>query len=379
VPTVRVSVSSQQSEYSIVIEPGALERVGAITRRSVSRNARRVALVSNRTVFDLYGDAVVGSLKSHGFEVLVFLMGDGERFKNLKTLSSALDFLTTQKLERSDAVLALGGGVVGDMAGFAAAIYMRGISLIQVPTTLLSQIDSSVGGKTGVNVPSGKNLVGAFHQPSTVVIDPLTLRTLPERELTAGWCEAVKHGAVGDRELFDATVSFLKSKQKSQETLARKLSKLIAAQCAFKASIVTNDPRESADRSDSRSRKILNFGHTIGHALEAATRYKRFRHGEAVGYGMLAAGEISKGLGLLEPDGLKLLSAAVHACGPLPTTRNISIPDVIQLIDLDKKSSGGEIKWILLEGIGHAKIVSGKSIPKDLLLASLQHALQQKL
>jgi 3-dehydroquinate synthase len=374
-----VSVGAQQSEYGIVIEPGALERTGAITRRAVSRKARRVALISNRTVFDLYGGVVEKSLKALGFEVLVFLIGDGERFKNLRTLSSALDFLTTQRLERSDVVLALGGGVVGDLAGFAAAVYMRGISLIQVPTTLLSQIDSSVGGKTGVNVTSGKNLVGAFHQPSAVVIDPLTLRTLPERELTAGWCEAVKHGAVGDRDLFDKTVSLLKAKPQSPERMARKLSALIAAQCAFKASIVAEDPRESAERADARSRKILNFGHTVGHALEAATRYKRFRHGEAVGYGMLAAGEISKRLGLLNPDGLRLLSTAVQACGPLPTTRGISIPDVIQLLKHDKKSAGGEIKWVLLKGIGQAKIVSGKEIPKDLLLASLQNAFQFQL
>src|SRR5690349_7737157 len=232
-------------------------------------------------------------------------MKDGEQYKSLRSFEQALTFLGQSGIERSDAVVALGGGVVGDLAGFAAATYLRGLAFIQVPTTLLAQIDASVGGKTAVNMPSGKNTVGSFHQPRLVVIDTGTLKTLPERELTAGWCEAVKHGAVGDRKLFDRTVRLLGTHASGVQHsggVRTQLAATIAAHCRFKASIVAGDEREAVDRDDSRSRRILNFGHTTAHALEAITGYRRFRHGEAVGYGMLVAGEISKNLGMLAPQ-----------------------------------------------------------------------------
>src|SRR5439155_13101588 len=195
-------------------------------------------------------------------------------------------------------------GVVGDLAGFAAATYLRGIAFVQVPTTLLAQIDASVGGKTGVNLPAGKNLVGAFHQPHLVVIDIQTLRTLPQRELTAGWCEAVKQGAVGSRRLFDQTDRLLSSNGTDfslcfeKEESQTEVCDAIAAHCSFKAAIVAGDEREDIGRTDRRSRRILNFGHTTAHALEKLTGYRRFRHGEAVGYGILVAGEISKNVGI---------------------------------------------------------------------------------
>jgi len=257
---------------------------------------------------------------------------------------------------------------VGDLAGFAAAVYLRGIPLIQVPTTLLAQIDSSVGGKTGINLPAGKNLAGAFHQPSLVLIDTKTLRTLPPRELTAGWCEAVKQGTVASRKLFRQTVELLSRGGDPGE--------LIAAQCRFKASIVARDEREEITRTDRRSRRILNFGHTTAHALEKVTGYRRFRHGEAVGRGMLVAGEISKSLGMLASGELESLREAVGLCGPLPRAGDLSIDDIVRAIDRDKKSIGGNVKWVLLERIGKPLIVDGREIDSRVLRASLRTGLQ---
>src|SRR5204863_3761979 len=322
--------------YPVEVGAGSLSSLGAVARAHLAQEARRVALVSNRRVFELYGARAVASLSGAGFRVVRWMMGDGERFKTLRTAERALGFLSESRLERGDAVVALGGGVVGDLAGFAAAVYLRGIAFVQVPTTLLAQIDSSVGGKTGVNTSAGKNLAGAFHQPSLVLIDTETLRTLPPRELTAGWCEAVKQGAVASRKLFDQTVDFLSRGGEPDE--------LIAAQCRFKASIVARDEREEIARTNRRSRRILNFGHTTAHALEKVTGYRRFRHGEAVGRGMLVAGEISNNLGMLAPRELESLREAVRLCGPLPPAQDIDVDEVMRLIKSDKKSVSGKIK-----------------------------------
>jgi len=271
--------------------------------------------------------------------------------------------------------VALGGGIVGDVAGFSAATYMRGIPLIQIPTTLLAQIDSSVGGKTGVNLPSGKNLVGAFYQPGAVVIDIETLSTLPQRELVGGWCESVKQGAVASRKLFDQTVSFLRDLSAGGPLISAKLEQLIAAHCAFKASIVAGDEREDSSRTDSRSRRILNFGHTVAHALETVTRYRRFRHGEAVGYGMLVAAELSKHLGLLPSPELELVRQGVAQCGPLPPASDLDFREIADAIGRDKKNVGGHLKWVLLQGIGQPRIVDGKAISARLLRESVSKVL----
>jgi 3-dehydroquinate synthase len=372
VQRLRVTLKPQAHKYEIKIERGLLRRLGSEARRCLGRTARRVAIISNARVFDLYGAQAIESLRSKNFVVSHWLMGEGERFKSLRALDQALAVLSEAGLERSDAVVALGGGVVGDLAGFAAAVFLRGIALIQVPTTLLAQIDSSVGGKTGVNLASGKNLVGAFHQPRAVIIDTQTLSTLPRRELTAGWCEAVKNGAAGSRKLFLQTTSFLRRLDSSQQQFqSPQLETLIAAQCAFKASIVAGDEREAIDRTDHRSRRVLNFGHTVAHALEAVTRYRRFRHGEAVGYGMLVAGELSKTLGLLEVPELELLSGAVGLCGPLPAAGDLDQRALAELVGRDKKSLDGQVQWVLLERIGRARIVSGREVTPRLLHASL--------
>jgi 3-dehydroquinate synthase len=374
----RVTLKPPAHEYEIKIGGGLLRRLGTEARTCLGRTARRIALISNRRVFDLYGALAIESLRQKGFVVSHWLMGEGERFKSLRALDQALAFLNEAGLERNDAVVALGGGVVGDLAGFAAAVYLRGIALIQVPTTLLAQIDSSVGGKTGVNLKSGKNLVGAFHQPRAVLIDTQTLSTLPRRELTAGWCEGVKNGAAGSRTLFAFTTSFLDQLDSTPKLIqSRQLETLIGSNCAFKASIVVGDEREATGRTDHLSRRILNFGHTVAHALEAVTRYRRFRHGEAVGYGMLVAGELSKSLGLLELSELELLREAVRLCGPLLPAVDLDPKSICELAGRDKKSLDGQVQWVLLERIGRARIVSGREIKPRLLRAALQAVLQK--
>jgi len=365
--------------YEIEVGAGTLSALGAAARGAVGPGAARAALVSNRRVFELYGRRAEGSLRASGFAVTRWLMGDGERFKTWRTAERALSFLSASRLERSDAVVALGGGVVGDLAGFAAALYLRGVAFVQAPTTLLAQIDSSVGGKTGVNTVEGKNLVGAFHQPRAVVVDTETLRTLPRRELTAGWCEAIKQGAAGDRRLFAQTVEFLgRERSEGWRSVGRRedeLSRLVAAQCAFKARVVAGDEREDVNRTDARSRRILNFGHTVGHALEAVTVYRRFRHGEAVGWGMLAAAEISVRLGLLDETGLESLRGAVRLAGRLPRAADLDAETILRALRSDKKSVGGHVQWVLLEGLGRARIVDGREVPARVIRKSLRAAL----
>lgn len=387
----RVSVRlPARAHYEIEIGANTLQRLGDIARGALPVNARRITLVSNRRVFDLYGAGVVRSLqRAGGFKVSYWLMGDGERHKNLNTLKRALTFFSESRLERSDAVVALGGGVVGDLAGFAAAVYLRGVAFLQAPTTLLAQIDASVGGKTAVNTREGKNLIGAFHQPRAVVISTETLRTLPRREMTAGWCEAIKQGAVGDRRLYEQTRRFLVAENTNEsargsgsapelkltERRADELAALVAAQCAFKARIVAADEREDVGRTDARSRRILNFGHTAAHALEAVTHYRRFRHGEAVGYGILVAAEISHRLGMLAASELESLRAGVKLAGRLPRADDLEERAILRAIVSDKKSVGGEIRWVLLERIGRARIVGGQEIPPRVVRAALHAAL----
>jgi 3-dehydroquinate synthase len=378
---VHVRLPARKLVYEIKIGRGLLSDLGNELRACLGADVRRVALISNQIVFDLFGRVAARSLKESNFDASHWLMKGGEQHKSLRSLEQALTFLGRSGLNRSDCVVALGGGVVGDLAGFAAATYLRGISFIQAPTTLLAQIDASVGGKTGVNLPLGKNLVGAFHQPRLVMIDTDTLRTLPARELTSGWCEAIKQGAAGDRKLFDQTLRLLKHSgtdfnlwfnQKKSQT---EVCAVIAAHCRFKASIVAGDEREDISRDDGRSRRILNFGHTTAHALEAVTRYRRFRHGEAVGYGMLVAGELSKNLGMLGVDELELLRQAVTVCGRLPRASDLDPGGIIRAMKGDKKSIAGQLKWVLLERIGNARIVDGREINERSLKSALRAGL----
>jgi 3-dehydroquinate synthase len=373
--------SMHRLEISLKQESRVSEiNIGAGIRRNLGQSLqfkppRRVAIISNERVSQLYGREVKRSLKTAGFTALEWLMPEGERFKSFRSLEKAVTFLSESRFERDDLVLALGGGVVGDLAGFAAAIYLRGLPLVQVPTTLLSQIDSSVGGKTGINLATGKNLVGAFHQPASVFIDPATLVTLPPRELVSGFCEMVKQALMADSSLLEKTVACLQ-KQDEDFLLSPEFEELIAAQCGFKASIVANDERESTSRTDTKSRRVLNFGHTTAHALETITDYRYFRHGEAVGYGMLVAGELSRNLGLIDSGTHDSLRYAVRLCGPLPRADHLDTNQITRALKHDKKSVGGHINWVLLEGIGRPKIVEGRLISAKNLRLSLRVGLR---
>ncbi|MEO7660156.1 MAG: 3-dehydroquinate synthase family protein, partial [Pyrinomonadaceae bacterium] len=283
-----------------------------------------------------------------------------------------------------DAVVALGGGVVGDLAGFVSAIYLRGISFLQIPTTLLSMIDSSVGGKTGVNSSFGKNLIGSFHQPSGVLVDIETLTTLPTREITAGFCEAVKHGAISGNRLLNQTRDFLMefrpemiASMEGNSGLQTQLSDLLAAQIRFKASIVAGDEKESQTRLDAKSRKILNFGHTLAHALEKVTQYKYFKHGEAVGHGILFAAELSKNLALCSTKDVDLLNDVVQSVGILPPLADIDGDEVFEAFKFDKKQLSGSLQMVLLKGIGNPVILSEREIPQNTAKTVLNSFLQK--
>jgi 3-dehydroquinate synthase len=253
---------------------------------------------------------------------------------------------------------------------------MRGIAFVQAPTTLLAQIDASVGGKTAVNLSQGKNLVGAFHQPQAVIIDIDVLAPLPKRELTSGWCEAIKQGAVASRSLFDQTRRVL-ADGSYHAKYEEQLASLIAAHCRFKAKIVAGDEGEELQRTDRTSRRVLNFGHTVGHALELVTGYRRFRHGEAVGVGMLVAGEISLRTGLLAESEFQALEDTIRLAGQLPRTSDLDYLTILKAAAGDKKSVNGSIQWVLLERIGGACIVGAQEIPRRVLSDSIRSILQR--
>ena len=380
---VSIKIPRTASSYSITIGRGSLAQSGLWATRSLGRTAR-VLIVSNRKVFGLFGATVEASLKKSGFETYIHLIGDGERFKNLRTLETALRTLSERGFTRTDAVLALGGGVVGDLAGFAASIHLRGIGLLQIPTTLLSMIDSSVGGKTGINTPFGKNLVGSFYQPDGVLIDVDSLKTLPRRELTAGFCEAIKQGAISGKALFSKTAGFLETFKAADlrnvekyELLAEELAALIGDQISFKAKIVQNDESESIGNVSSRSRKILNFGHTFAHALEKVTDYRYFKHGEAVGYGIMFAAELSKKLELLVQNEVNSLNDVVRRAGNLPAIGSIDQSDILASFKHDKKRVGNSLHWVLLRGIGKPVIVPDTEIPKSTVSSTLKTIFQK--
>jgi 3-dehydroquinate synthase len=373
---LQISINGNKRTSQITIGPGIRRELSNLISSS-NLTPRRVLLISNKRVFRLYGRDLTASLKSSKLKIFECLIPEGERYKSFRVLEQTVSFLGNNGFERNDLVVALGGGVVGDLAGFCSAIYLRGIPFVQLPTTLLAQIDSSVGGKTAINLPIGKNMVGAFYQPPLVVIDTETLSTLPKRELVAGFCEMVKQSLVASKALFNSTVKTLRRTKDDPEVIkTAEFEALIAAHCGFKGAIVVNDERESTHRSDAKSRRILNFGHTTAHALEAITNYRVFRHGEAVGYGMLVAGEISKNIGLLKPTELELVREAVRLCGPLPRADHLNIDQIIRALQNDKKSIAGQINWVLLDRIGFPKIVPGNQISAKLLRLSLRTGLQ---
>jgi 3-dehydroquinate synthase len=339
-----LSVSLGDRSYPIYVGDGILVRAGEFLAQAGLNG--KVAIISNPTVAQLYLDPIHEALTHAGFEVTPVLVPDGEEHKDLKSLASIYDRLIADRFDRKSCIMALGGGVVGDLAGFAAASYLRGIPYVQVPTTLLAQVDSSVGGKTGVNHQDGKNLIGAFYQPRVVLIDVNVLRSLSRRELVAGLAEIIKYGIIEDPALF----TLLEEKMDKVIGLDRELLvEIIATSCAIKARVVEKDEREDDYRT------VLNFGHTIGHALEAVTEYRNYLHGEAVGIGMVQAAAISVQRGFCDQRSHERIRKLIRKAGlPLELPPQISRQNLIQSMEVDKKSAGGKIKFVMCAGIGRS-------------------------
>lgn len=351
----KIRVELGERSYEISIDSGILADLGkSLENFGFSRKA---ALVSNPTVYGLYGNPVAESMRDAGFEVSVIVVPDGEEYKNLSSVEGIYSEMLAAKLDRKSVIIALGGGVIGDIAGFAASTYMRGIDFIQVPTTLLSQVDSSVGGKTGVNHPLGKNMIGTFWQPRLVWIDIDTLKSLPLREFLSGLAEVIKYGAIWDEGFF----RFLEENRDKVIGLDNDtLACIIRMSCEIKASVVSQDERESGLRA------ILNYGHTMGHAIETATCYKRYLHGEAVAIGMYAEARLSRYLDLLDDIQLARIKALIEAYDlPASLPEEIDFPLLLSSMKLDKKTVSGDIAFILPEKIGKVRIQRGLSV-KDI-------------
>jgi 3-dehydroquinate synthase len=354
VRTVHVPLGNRS--YNIKIAPGLIDRVGSECARL--KLASRCAIVTDTNVGKRYARAVFNSLAAAGFAPSLTIVQPGETAKSLKTVQSCYDQLAAQRIERKSFIVALGGGVVGDLAGFLAATYLRGIAFVQVPTTLLSQVDSSVGGKVGVNLKAGKNLVGAFYQPKLVLCDLNALKTLPEREFRAGFAEVIKYGILYDAKLFAQLERHLPKILRRDQAV---LSPVIARCCEIKAEVVGKDETEGGLRA------ILNFGHTIGHAIENISGYGTYLHGEAISIGQVAAAKLSrKILGLPERDVERIENLFRNA--GLPVQIGLDSRKRQKLLDamrLDKKVSGGEIKFVLAEKIG--KVGWNQRVPENLI------------
>ncbi len=332
--------------YSILIGSGIFDKTGS-TLSKVAKS-KRVAIISNRKVDKLFGGICRNSLEKSGFNVSTLALPDGERFKNLAQIEKIYKFLVKENFDRSDTIVALGGGVVGDMAGFAAATYMRGITFVQAPTTLLAQVDSSVGGKTGVDFPGGKNLIGAFYQPATVIADISALQTLPEREFRCGMAEVIKYGIIKDRNLFsflEKNVGIIRKRKVSP------LKKIVAASCRIKADVVERDEREAGVRA------LLNYGHTFGHAIETALGFQKLKHGEAVAIGMVQAARFSCRVGLASDATVKKISNLIKAYGlPVSMPASLTPQEVVAGMKHDKKIICGRIRFVLIKNIGDSVI-----------------------
>jgi 3-dehydroquinate synthase len=342
VQTLQVDVG--HSRYPITIGPALL---GDRDLLASQISGQDLLVVTNTTVAPLYLARLRAALP--GRRIAECVLPDGEQHKTLQTAGLVFNSLVDARLNRDATVLALGGGVVGDIAGFSAACYQRGVGYVQVPTTLLAQVDSSVGGKTGVNHPGGKNLIGAFYQPRAVIADTDTLATLPDRELRAGLAEVIKYGCVWDSLLFDwLELNITKLVERDSDALAY----AIGQSCSIKAMVVALDERENDLRA------ILNFGHTFGHAIESATHYEKYLHGEAVGLGMLMAADLSCRLGLIERDATQRVQELLARAGLPTATPRIGVARAFELMQMDKKVLAGTVRLILLDKLGHA-IVTG--------------------
>jgi 3-dehydroquinate synthase len=350
-----LQVALPHDPYPIVIQAGGLKRLGQWVTTHAVRPGSRVLLVSNPVVHERYGEGAEYSLREAGLEVSSLVLEAGEEQKNLATVATIYDAAHQNRLERNSLMVALGGGVVGDMVGFAAATWLRGVAVVQVPTTLLAMVDAAIGGKTGVNHPGGKNLIGAFHQPKAVLIDPDVLGTLPEREFRAGMAEVIKYGVIGDRALFEALET--QAQQDPTSGLASLaavgsplLQEILERSAAAKAQVVAADEREGGLRA------VLNYGHTLGHVVETLTGYTTFLHGEAVGLGMVMAGTIARRMNLWDADAERRQRALLTAAGLPLFVPPLDPEAVLHTLQSDKKVRQGLVRFVLPTAIGQVVI-----------------------
>ncbi|MCR5653364.1 MAG: 3-dehydroquinate synthase [Ruminococcus sp.] len=329
--TVRVNTNTP---YDILIERGLIAKTGELVK-SVS-NSSKVCVITDSNVGAIYGNTVVNSLKNEGFDTVMFTFEAGEKNKRLDTISAMYSYMADFNMSRRDLVVALGGGVTGDMAGFAAATYMRGINFVQIPTSLLAQVDSSVGGKTGVDIEQGKNLVGAFHQPILVIIDPDTLSTLPELYLSDGMGEVIKYGCIKDEKLFETL---------ENENAFDIIDEITEICVSIKRDVVERDEKESGERM------LLNFGHTLGHSLEKIYNFEGLSHGQAVAIGMVMIAKAGERAELTEKGSAERIKKLCEKYR-LPTSDNASAKDIADICRSDKKASGGSVNLVLLHKIG---------------------------
>lgn len=355
--TIKVAV--QPRPYEVSIESGLLARAGEILRLLLPTGAR-LYVVTVKPVRRKWAKVLMGSVRAAGFESTILEMPEGERFKRLATVEVLAEKLTKLGADRNAVVVAFGGGIAGDVGGFLASVYMRGVDVVQVPTTVLAQVDASIGGKTGVNLKAGKNLLGAFHQPRVVLIDPNVLATLPEREYRAGLYESIKCGVIGNPELF-------REFENNHEAILRRESetveRLIAGSVELKAHVVSVDEKENG------LRRILNFGHTIGHALEAETGYRTLLHGEAVAWGMVAATHIAEALGKLDGSSAQRVRNVTLGLGRLPKL-DVRGRAIVRRLGSDKKTRNGKVHFVLPVRIGQAEVVN--DVPEDVVLEAVE-------
>ncbi|MCH9056074.1 3-dehydroquinate synthase [Synechococcus sp. PCC 6716] len=363
--TTLIPVPLPHQSYCIAIRAGSrLALPQLLAEHTPLRPNAPALIVSNPQIWRHYGSAIQAVLEEHGWQVTPCVLPAGERYKTLKTLQKIYDAALAQRLERGSTLFALGGGVIGDMTGFAAATWLRGIAVVQIPTSLLAMVDAAIGGKTGVNHPQGKNLIGAFHQPRLVVVDPEVLATLPPREFRAGMAEVIKYGVIWDPQLFELLQSLPRLDRISALSVDQ-LASILQHSCQAKVDVVSKDEREAGLRA------ILNYGHTIGHALESMGQYRVFNHGEAVAVGMVAAGELAIALGYWSETEAAAQRQLIHKAN-LPTTipSQFDVHGLVDLLQHDKKVHSQKVRFILPTAIGHAEIV--EQVPSELILATLK-------
>ncbi|MGH9503211.1 MAG: 3-dehydroquinate synthase [Terriglobales bacterium] len=366
----RVTIALPPRPYDAVIDNGLVDGSGAVLRDLFSAifnrasgdspaKHQRLFIVTVPPVRRKWGKRLMAALSAAGFTAKILEMPDGERHKKLATVEKLSEGLSRLGADRNSVVIAFGGGVVGDVTGLLASLYMRGVDLVQIPTTVLAQVDASIGGKTGVNLRAGKNLVGTFHHPLAVLIDPAVLATLPDREFRSGLYEALKCGVIGKPELFRALENVDPKKLRRDP---EKLEWIIAESVRLKAEVVSADERENG------LRRVLNLGHTIGHALEAETGYRHFLHGEAVAWGMIAAAKIAASVQSIDPAGASRIVDAVSALGPLPRVQSGS-REILRLLKSDKKTRNGVVHFVLPREIGKVEIAN--DVPAQVVIEAV--------